>query len=305
MNKKGFTLVEVLAVIIILLVILSITMPITTSVINNSKNSAYRSQINKILSATYDFSLKNSEFLPNYNKKIYITLSKLQKEGYISTSLTNPKTGESFSNDLVISISNVGSNYKYDNDNAILKGYYLYTVEFDLMNTDKFIENKPIITLEGYGENSFVSNIDLSSTLDEPNYSAYSYKGDNITNSVTKTIIYNSNVVEEVDTSAAGVYYINYTIVDSEGYSNNLVRSVIIVDVTAPILEIPENVSISTNITKFDLFEGVSCTDNSGKCDVKIEGKINFGVKDKYIIKYIAIDPTGNTSILKRVVTVD
>lgn len=305
MNKKGFTLVELLAVIVLLLVIISITVPIVTNIINNSTNSTYRSQVNKILSATYDFSLKNSEFLPNYNEKTFITVSHLQKTGYISTTIINPKTNEPFSNDLVISIKNVGSNYKYDNNNSILKGYYLYTVEFDLMKTSNFIENKPIITLEGYGTNSFTSNIDLSSTLDEPIYIAYSYKGENITDKVTKTILYNSNVVDKVDTSAAGIYYINYTVVDNEGYSNNLVRSVIIVDTTAPSLEVPENVTISTNITKFDLFEGASCTDNSGKCDLKIEGKIHFGEKGKYIIKYIAIDPTGNTSTLKRVVTVD
>lgn len=305
MNKKGFTLVELLAVILLLLIIISITVPIVTGVINNSKESTYRSQINKILSATYDYSLKNSRILPNYNEKKYITLGNLQNERIINSSLINPKTNENFSNDLVISITNVGSDYKYDNNNSILKGYYLYTIEFDLMATSNFFENKPIITIEGYGTTSFVSNVDLSSTLDEPRYTAYSYNGEDITDKVTKTILYNSNVVDKIDTAAAGIYYVNYTVVDNEGYSNNLVRSIIIVDTTAPSLEIPENVTISTNISEFDLFEGASCTDNSGKCDIKIEGKINFGVKDKYVIKYIAIDPTGNTSTLKRVVTVD
>ena len=261
--------------------------------------------LSKILSATYDYSLKNSKFLPNYNEKKYITLSILQKDGYINTSVLNPKNNEKFSNDLVISIENVGSNYKNNNNNSILKGYYLYTIEFDFMKSNQFIENKPIITLDGYGTQSFTSNIDLSSVLDEPLYTAYSYNGDDIKDNVVKTILHNSNVVDKIDTSVAGIYYINYTVIDKEGYSNNLVRSVIIVDNTAPLLEIPENVTISTNISKFDLFEGASCTDNSGKCNIKIEGRIKYGVKDKYIIKYIATDPTGNTSILKRVVTVD
>ena len=67
MNKKGFTLVEVLAVIILLSAIISITVPIVTNVINTSRDSVYKSQINKILSATYDYSLKNSSILPKYN----------------------------------------------------------------------------------------------------------------------------------------------------------------------------------------------------------------------------------------------
>lgn len=304
MNKKGFTLVELLSVIILLLVIISITIPAVTSVINTSEAVTYDSQVNKILSAAYDFSLKNSEFLPENNTKKYITLSTLQKDGFINTSILNPRNKKNFSNDLVISILNVGSNYKTTNKNSILKGYYLYTIEFEIMKSSQYKENRPIITIEDYGSQSFTSNIDLSNTLDDPAYTAYTYDGKDITDKVTKIIIHNSNVVEKVNTSVAGIYYINYTVVDDKGYSNNLIRSVIIVDHTPPTISV-SNVTISTNIEEFDLLEGVNCIDNSEKCDIKTEGKIEFGKQGKYIIKYIATDPTGNTTIKKRVITID
>ena len=61
--------------------------------------------------------------------------------------------------------------------------------------------------------------------------------------------------------------------------------------------------SIAT--TNYDLLENVSCSDNSGKCEIKVVGDINFGVAGKNIIEYRATDPTGNTTIIKRVITIE
>ena len=44
---------------------------------------------------------------------------------------------------------------------------------------------------------------------------------------------------------------------------------------------------------------------NSGKCEIKVVGDINFGVAGKNIIEYRATDPTGNTTIIKRVITIE
>lgn len=49
MNKKGFTLVELIGVITLLAVIVVISVPIVTSSIKNTKNKAYNEQVNTIV----------------------------------------------------------------------------------------------------------------------------------------------------------------------------------------------------------------------------------------------------------------
>ena len=51
--------------------------------------------------------------------------------------------------------------------------------------------------------------------------------------------------------------------------------------------------------------EGVVCEDNSDECEIDIEGSIDYGKTGKYIIKYIAKDPSGNTTSKKRVITIN
>ena len=305
MNKKGFTLVELLAIIFILTLLMVIVIPTVSNVINKSKKATYDIQINYILKAAYDYSLKNDIDLPDYKETKYITLNELKSNDLLDGDVIDPKTKEKFNDDLVISITNVGSNYKYDKEYSMYKGYYLYKIEYDTMKTEEYNNNKPTITIENYGTESFVSNIDLKAEVDEPKYTATSKNGIDITNKVIKNITYKSKNVKSINTIKAGIYYVSYTVVDDNGYSNILTRSIVIVDDTPPTLVVPENDTISSSVTSYNLLEGASCTDNSGVCDIKTKGKIKFGIKDKYIIEYIASDPTGNTKKIKRVITVN
>ena len=304
MSKKGFTLVELLAVIFILTLLMVIVIPTVSDVIKKSKKTTKKTQINYILKSAYDYSLKKGFVLPDYNEKVYITLNELKSNNLFDGDVIDPIIKEKFADDLVISISNVGSNYKYDKEYSMYEGYYLYKIEYDFMKTEEFNDSKPTITLEGYGNESFVSNIDLGEEVDDPKYTAISKNGMDITNKVIKNIIYKSKNVDSINTIKAGIYYVNYTVVDENGYSNILTRSIIIVDDELPILTVPQNVTISSTTTSLNLLEGASCTDNSGVCDIKTKGKIKFGVNGKYIIEYIASDPTGNTKKIKRVITV-
>ena len=103
----------------------------------------------------------------------------------------------------------------------------------------------------------------------------------------------------------AGIYYIDYCVVDDEGYSNCVKVNVVITDLLPPSFNEFENVTISTSVETYNLMNGVSCTDNSGKCNITINGDIKYGVVGKYVIEYKTTDSSGNTTTKERVITIE
>lgn len=308
MKNKGFTLVELLAVLVLLSVIFILTIPSVTKVINSSKDTAYQKQINTILTAAYDWSLKNINILPEKDKKVFVTLSELKINGLIDANIINTDTREPFPDDLVISITNVGSNYKNKDEYSKKEGNYLYTAEIKLMETSTYKNKKPSIVLNNLTANSdgnYVTSIDINSTYTDTTYTATSSDGKDLTDKVMINIIYNEKAVENVDTSRAGIYHINYTVIDDNGYSNMVVRNIIVTDSQKPEVTLPSENTISKSATEFDLMNGVTCVDNSGDCKITTSGEIDFGVLGKYIIEYTAKDPSGNTTTVKRVITIE
>ncbi len=304
MKREGFTLVEVLGVLTLLAIIFTITTVVVTKIVANGRNTTYQKQINDILNATYDWSLSHVNKLPLENKTVYITLNELKKEGLIAVNLIDPKTKEKFLDDLVISISNVGGNYKYNDSNSKQGGDYLYRIEFDFMNSKDYDYFRPKIILEGTDSETYTSKYNLGSKYTYPSYSAKDSNGLDITDNIVITTVLNNVIVEDVDTSKVGIYYVTYTVVDSKGYSASVIRNIIIVDEEPPILTLPDNETISTSITNYDLMKGVVCTDNSNTCNVTTSGTIKFGIVGKYVIEYTAQDESGNTITKKRVITV-
>ena len=306
MIKNGFTLVELLAVLVILAIIFVISVPLMTEILDQSKNTLYKKQIDTILDGTYDYSLKYINYLPDNNDVNFVTLAELKYEGLVDYDLTNPETNERFANDLVISISKVGTGYKNKDIHSKLKGDYLYTVEVDKLNEAKTL--KPIITLDGLTKNSdgnYIITLDLNQELSNFTYSAISSTGVDLTDKVKKYILMNDIPTDSISTNNSGIYKVHYTVVDNNGYANTAILSVIIADTTIPEITLPKENKISKDTTTFDLLKGVSCDDNSGYCDIEFSGEIDFGVTGKYIITYTAKDPSGNTSTKKRVITIE
>jgi len=303
MKKNGFTLVEVLGVMVIIVVIFLLVFPSVNHIIKKSEETIDDVQTNKILNATYDYSLKNLNLLPEEGKITYITLSELKNSNLISADLIDIKTQEQMPNNLVISIEHIGNNYEKKTEDSFIKGYYLYTIEKQFMNTAEFKLHRPNIQFVGY-EGDIIITLDINEEYIPLEYSATDKNNEDITQDVIVTIYNDSHIVNEIDTSKSGIYYLDYTVIDKFGYSASKIVSVIIGDNEKPVLYIPENITINEDVTTYDLMEGASCTDNSGKCTIAISENIIYGVTGKYIVEYSAIDPSGNTKTLKRVITI-
>ena len=90
--KRGFTLVELLAVIIIIGIIFAITFPLITNNIKISEERAYNLQIEQIIKATKDMIVKDLIEIPNNGESITIYISELKRNGLLPIEMTNPKT---------------------------------------------------------------------------------------------------------------------------------------------------------------------------------------------------------------------
>lgn len=93
MSNKGFTLIELIAVIIILGVIALIAIPIFSDNVDSSRKRAYNEQINRIIKITKDYVISSEEFLFNDEDEFEISLNDLKQAGYLEDEdLINPIT---------------------------------------------------------------------------------------------------------------------------------------------------------------------------------------------------------------------
>ena len=110
MNNKAFTLIELLAVIIILGLLLTLTTPQIMDALDNSKEKIYDRQKELIETAAERWAVDNMQ---KYTSKEYITVEELKNEGYLNKNkVNNPKTKEKISG--CVFITKNKNKYKYE-----------------------------------------------------------------------------------------------------------------------------------------------------------------------------------------------
>lgn len=113
MNKKGFTLVELLAVIVIIALLGLIVSTSVVKIINNSRQDMYENQILSIKNAAEVWGGENINLLPNEGECIYMTLGYLKNYGLIDDNVLDSRTNDKINDDLKIKITNnINNNYK-------------------------------------------------------------------------------------------------------------------------------------------------------------------------------------------------
>jgi len=145
--KKGFTLVELLGVFVILSIIVLVTFPYATGLLRNTKDSEYKGFEKNLFLATEAYIESNSEIYSQFSENgtiDYISISDLIENQFLSKKMTNPKTKTEINENGCIKVTknNDKLNYEYISEEDF--GLSQYTNESLLSLYDAY--KKPITT---------------------------------------------------------------------------------------------------------------------------------------------------------------
>lgn len=111
--KKGFTLVELLAVITLLGLLSLIVVPVVDKLIKDSEEELYQTQIKNIEDGAKNWASKNIFNLPE-SGYIDKTICELERDGFLEIDMKNPKTEELFYKDSYVRITKTDYGFEYE-----------------------------------------------------------------------------------------------------------------------------------------------------------------------------------------------
>lgn len=201
--KKGFTLIEVLAVIVVIGIIAAIGVPAISEGLKTNSENALKVQKERIIDAAKDWSLENLALLPEEDDgECKVKLSELKK-GYISINVKNPDTGNILSDESYVIITNNNGDYSYE--------VKIYDIPKEIITSTNV--NFPL-------EASTPAEINSGSTVGTYDITVTDSSGNNL--KYSKQYILNNNEVGSIDTSKAATYSIIYTVL----YNDTIYKSV-------------------------------------------------------------------------------
>lgn len=113
MKTKAFTLIELLAVIIILGILATIVVPNIVGIINNSKKDTLNEQKRTVVDAAKRWGTDNTKKLPQ--SSCSLTITKLKTEGYLDSEkkVTDPTINKEMTGCVKIEYDSNNNQYKY------------------------------------------------------------------------------------------------------------------------------------------------------------------------------------------------
>lgn len=113
MKKNGFTLIEVLGVIILLGVLSVIVVPVVRDSIKQSKRKAYDKQVNTILTAAKNWASDNINYI--WEDGYFIDIETLKQTGFLENKeIINPVNKEEMTGCVEITYEENFNQYKYE-----------------------------------------------------------------------------------------------------------------------------------------------------------------------------------------------
>lgn len=288
--KKGFTLVELLAVIVLLGLVGLVIMPSISESVKDSREKAYQTQLKEIKLATEKWAYKNLDLIPTADGSITVTLLQLKQSGDIKLDIRDPRTDELLPNTLTITINKKDKVFEY-------------VVNEENLNEDiEYNELAPILVLNG----GVIEYVEINSEYEDKGASAKDING-NILNDISVQYLLDNREVSEINTTDFNSYKVVYTVsntVNGIPVSSKMIRTVIVRDTTPPEITFPIKTTVNlSSISSFNTMADVTVTDNGpGTIDVQVSN-LEPSVGDKRIV-YTATDRSGNTTKRTRIITV-
>lgn len=177
--KKGFTLIELMAVIIVLGIVSTISVIAVDKTIKDNKQKLYQVQISNIEDAARTWGNAHINLMPDENgSAISIPLLVLKQDGLLDKDYKNPKTEELFFDNMYIDIS-------YEN------GTYIYKV-IENSGTENYsdLSYPAIILKEKFNYNESKTNYEVFISSISKNISSATLSATNNTTNRTLTITY-------------------------------------------------------------------------------------------------------------------
>ena len=115
-DNRGFTIIELVAVIAILLIIMAIAMPSITALLGRTEEKISKEKEKAFISAAREYVSNNYNSLSlDSNNKCYIPLSYLNSKGYLSNNSYKDTDGNAYTGNITYKYNNgVNDEYKYE-----------------------------------------------------------------------------------------------------------------------------------------------------------------------------------------------
>lgn len=310
MNKKGFTLVELLAVIIILALLALLASTAVTKLVKDSKDDLYNNQLLLIEKAAEAWGADNINLLPDVGSCKYLTLLDLQEYGLLDSNITNPRTNEPFK---TINIKISAESGKHGNEiieyavnpesiDGCSRIYYSDGAEvyFDVASGESCTEDDYVVQNSTIGYNGITPLVDTDGDgIDDYGrnsclkfYSFSSYIGNRVNllldHNTTSTIAWSSIPDSSSGPSDESGYILDKLKLDTNSWSNKILPPTTYTDKTGYIINYEEGEYKARLITIQELVKIVgsdeicsSCLELDSNYEWIIDQTINLKIDSK------------------------
>ena len=115
MNRKGFTLIEIMAVIVVLGLLIAIIVPVVNNLLKDSEDTLSDEQIDLVVKASQKYMVEHSELLPEGSAYSAVYIDDLINSGVIDNdSVIDPKTKEELDGCVVVNYNENFNQYEYN-----------------------------------------------------------------------------------------------------------------------------------------------------------------------------------------------